>query len=52
VEDALEEKLGAVECENGHVEAQWGNAKKCVLDMVSDLVGKFKTRARTLYFAQ
>jgi hypothetical protein len=37
VQDALEEKLSAVECESGNVEMQWTSIKK---DTMSDLVGK------------
>jgi hypothetical protein len=42
----LEEKLGAIECESGNVEVQWKNIKECVLDTISDLVGKVEKRAR------
>ena len=42
VQDTLEEKLGAVECESGNVEVQWNNIEKCLLNTVSDLVGKVK----------
>ena len=40
VQDTLEEKLGAIECESGEAEVQWKNTKECVLDTISDLVGK------------
>jgi hypothetical protein len=40
VQDILEQQLSAIKCESGNVEAQWNNIKKCVLDTVSDLVGK------------
>jgi hypothetical protein len=40
VKDAVEEKLGAIECESGNVEVQWNNIKKCVLDSMSEVVGK------------
>jgi len=40
VQDTLEGKLGAIECDGGNVEVQWNNIKECVLDIVSDLVGK------------
>jgi len=46
VQDTLEEKLGATECESGNVEVQWKNIKECVLDTISDLVGKVEKRAR------
>jgi hypothetical protein len=29
-----------------NVEVQWNNIKKCVLDTISDLVGKVEKRAR------
>jgi hypothetical protein len=38
--DRLEGKLGAIKCESGNAEVQWNNIKKCVLDTMSDLVGK------------
>jgi hypothetical protein len=43
---SLEEKLGAIKCESGNVEVQWNNIKKCVLDIMSDLVGKVDRKAR------
>jgi len=46
VEDTVEEKLCAIECDSGNVEVQWKYIKKCVLDTVSDLVGKVEKRAR------
>jgi hypothetical protein len=48
VQDTLEEKLGAIECESGNAEVQWKNTsiKECVLDTISDLVGKVEKRAR------
>jgi len=46
VQDNLEEKLGANECDIGNVEVQWNNIKECVLDTISDLVGKVEKRAR------
>ena len=39
VQNILEEKLGAVECESGNAEVQWKNIKECGLDTISDLVG-------------
>ena len=39
VQDTLEEKLCAIECESGNVEVQWNNIKECMLDTISDLVG-------------
>jgi type I site-specific restriction endonuclease len=52
VHDSLEEKLGAIKCESGNVEVQWNNIKKCVLDTVSDLVGKVERRARKPWITQ
>jgi hypothetical protein len=46
VQDNLEEKLCAIECDSGNVEVQWKNIKECVLDTISDLVGKIEKRAR------
>jgi hypothetical protein len=46
VQDSLEENLGAIKCERGNVEVQWNNIKKCVLDTMSDLVGKVNRRGR------
>jgi hypothetical protein len=46
------EKLGAIECESCNVEVQWNNIKKCVLDAMSDLVGKVKKRARKQWIAR
>jgi hypothetical protein len=42
-------KLGAIKCESGNMEVQWKNIKKCVLDTMSDLVGKVERRARKDY---
>jgi len=33
VQDTLEEKPGAIECESGNAEVQWKNIKECVLDI-------------------
>ena len=41
----LEEKLCEIECESGNAEVQWKNIKECVLDTISDLVGKVEKRA-------
>jgi endonuclease/exonuclease/phosphatase family metal-dependent hydrolase len=46
VHDSLEEKLDAIKCESGNMVVQWNNIKKCVLDTMSDLVGKVERRAR------
>ena len=48
----LEEKLGAIECESGNAEVQWKHIKECVLDTVSDLVGKVEKRARNPWITQ
>jgi hypothetical protein len=52
VQDTLEEKLGAVECERGNLEVQWNNIKKCVLDTMSNLVGKVERKARKPWITQ
>ncbi|PNF31593.1 hypothetical protein B7P43_G18359, partial [Cryptotermes secundus] len=46
VQDTLEEKLGAIESESGNAGAQWNNIKECMLDTISDLVGKVEKTAR------
>ena len=40
MQDTVEEKLGAMGCESGNLEVQWNNINECVLDTISDLVGK------------
>jgi hypothetical protein len=45
VQDDLEKKLGAIECDSRNVEVQWNNIKECVLETFRDLVGKVKKRA-------
>jgi hypothetical protein len=52
VQDTLEEKFGAIECGSGNVEVQWKNIKECVLDTISDLVGKVEKRARKPWITQ
>jgi len=52
VQDTLEEKIGAIECESGNVEVQWKSIKECVLDTISDLVGKVEKRARKPWITQ
>jgi hypothetical protein len=52
VQGSLEEKLGAIRRESGNVEVQWNNINKCVLDTMSDLVGKVKRRARKPWITQ
>jgi hypothetical protein len=46
VQDALEEQIGAIECESGNVEVQGNYIKEC------DLVGKVERRARKPRFTQ
>ena len=50
VQDTLEGKLGAIECDSGNVEVQWNNIKECLT--VSDLVGKVEKRARKPWITQ
>ena len=52
MQDTLEEKLGAIACESGNAEVQWKNIKECVLDTISDLVGKVEKRARKPWITQ
>jgi len=52
VQDTLEGKLGAIECDSGNVEVQWNNIEECVLDTLSDLVGKVEKRARKPWITQ
>jgi len=52
VQDTLEGKLGAIECDSGNIEVQWNNIKECVLDTFSDLVGKVEKRARKPWITQ
>jgi hypothetical protein len=52
VQNILEAKLGAIEYESGNAEVQWKNIKECVLDTISDLVGKVEKRARKPWIAQ
>jgi len=46
VKDSLEDKLDAIGCDSENVEVQWNNTKECVLDTVSDLVGKVENKAK------
>jgi len=46
VQDTLEGKLGAIECNRRNVEVQWNNIKECVLDTLRDLGGEVEKRAR------
>jgi hypothetical protein len=52
VQDTLEGKLSVIECDSGNVEVQWNNIKKCVLDTLSDLVGKVEKKARKPWITQ
>jgi hypothetical protein len=52
VQDTLQEQLGAIECESGNVEMQWNHIRKCVLDTMSDLVGKADRKAREPWITQ
>ena len=52
VQDTLEEKLSAIECESGNAEVQWKNIKECALDTISDLVGKVEKRASKPWITQ
>ena len=52
VQDTLEGKLCAIECESGNAEVQWNNVKECMLDTISDLVGKAEKRERKPWITQ
>jgi len=52
VQDTLQVNLGAIECESGNAEVQWNNLKECVLDTISDLVGKVEKRTRKPWIMQ
>jgi hypothetical protein len=52
VQNTLERKLGAIECDSGNVEVQWNNIKECVLDTLSDLIGKVEKRVRKLWITK
>jgi flagellar biosynthesis component FlhA len=52
VQNILEEKLGAIEGESGNAEVQWKNIEECVLDTISDKVGKVEKRARKPWITQ
>jgi len=52
VQDILEEKICATECESGNAEVQWNNIKECMPDTISDLVGKVEKRARKPWITQ
>jgi hypothetical protein len=46
VQDTLEGKISAIECDSGNFEVQWNNIKECVLDTLNDLAGKVEKIAR------
>ena len=48
MQNILEEKLGAIECESGNAEVQWKN----ITDTISDLVGKIEKRAKKPWITQ
>jgi hypothetical protein len=48
----LEEKLHAGNCVNRNVEGQWNNIKECLLDTMSDCVGKVENRTRKPWITQ
>jgi len=52
VQDTLEGKLDGTECESRNVEVQWNNIKKCVLDTMSDLIGKVDSKVRRPWITQ
>jgi hypothetical protein len=52
VQGSLVEKLRAGDCVNRNVEAQWNNIKKCLLDTISDCVGKVEQRTRKPWIMQ
>jgi len=52
VQETLEEKLCAIEYKSGNAEVQWNNIKECMLDTISDMVGKVEKRARKPWLTQ
>jgi hypothetical protein len=52
VQESLEEKLHAGDCVNRNVKGQWNNIKKCLLDTMSDCVGKIEKRVRNPWITQ
>ena len=52
MQERIEQKLGEIKWESGNVEVQWNNIKICVLDTMSDLVGKIERRARKAWITQ
>ena len=47
MQDSLEEKLGAIECESGNVEVHRNNVKKYELYTVRDLVGRSTVKQKS-----
>jgi hypothetical protein len=45
-------KLRAGDCVNRNLGGQWNNIEKCLLDTMSDCVGKFEKRARKPWITQ
>jgi hypothetical protein len=52
VHESLEEKLRAGDCVSRNMEGQWNNIKKCLLDTMSNCVGKVEKRARKPWITQ
>ena len=52
MQDALEENLGATECEFGNVEVRWNSIRKCVLDTVGDFTGEVNRNTRKQWISQ
>ncbi|PNF14567.1 hypothetical protein B7P43_G14130 [Cryptotermes secundus] len=52
MQETLEEKLSAIESESGNAEVQWNNIKECMLDTISELVGKVEEIARKQWVTQ
>jgi len=52
VQDTLEAKFGAIVCESVNAEVRWKNIKECLLDTISDFVGKVEKRARKPWITQ
>jgi hypothetical protein len=52
MQDTLEEKLSATECESGNVEVQRNNLNKSVPDTMGDLIGKVERKSRKPWITQ
>jgi hypothetical protein len=52
VQDTLEQKLCAAECQRENVEVQWNIKKKCVLHIMCDMDGKVDRKARKPWITQ